>query len=136
MNARVVLRQVDVEDLAEPTRQIGEIVKTWPFDRRDYPSLLTRKADLPSHDRACERHWRNNEEEVLQRLRPKPASSIWLHTTLKRLLVVGLSMTLAGGTTRRACSRFVAVMPQGGGIDLGIHYGQQGRIRGGASRSM
>ena len=64
-----MLDEVEVVDLAEPARQLAEVAKPRSLDGANGLALLPREADFAAHDRARERGRRDNEDEMLQRLR-------------------------------------------------------------------
>ena len=63
-----MLGKVEVVNLAEPARQRAQVCEARPLNGADRLALLSRQANLAPNDRAFERHRRDDENEMLQRL--------------------------------------------------------------------
>ena len=64
-----MLRKVEVVDLSEPARQFAKFAEARTFDGRDRLALLAREANFAPNDRTRERRRRDDQNEMLQRLR-------------------------------------------------------------------
>ncbi len=68
---RPLLLEVEIVDMAEPARQRVEVHDARPPDRADRLALLPGEPDFLLHDAAFERFGRDDEDEVLEVLRPQ-----------------------------------------------------------------
>jgi hypothetical protein len=62
---RLVLGEIEVINLPEPTRQMAQVHETRALDWADVFPLLTRQSNFVANNGAFERSWRDNQDKML-----------------------------------------------------------------------